>query len=214
MKNYRKILICLLFCSVFLSGCSTHGTKKSRSFPCKVPKQENRDGPPLVHPDVNHVPNAKPQIEPLSKYGNPPKYKALGKEYKVMKHSKGYTAEGMASWYGQKFHGRRTSSGEPYDMFSMTAAHPSLPLPTYAAVKNLENGKEVIVKINDRGPFASNRIIDLSYTAARKLGLYSKGTAKVRVTAIDPLAWNKEKVLTTKSPSKKTALRAIKSKRS
>lgn len=211
MKKSIRILVCLILCSAFLAGCSTQ-SKKSTCPPHKPCKKEEQDGPPLIHPDVSKVPDAKPKIEPQSKYGNPPKYKALGKEYKVMKHSKGYTAEGMASWYGQKFHGKRTSSGEPYDMFSMTAAHPSLPLPTYAQVKNLENGKEVIVKINDRGPFASNRIIDLSYTAARKLGLYNKGTAKVRVTAIDPLAWNKEKTIGSKPSSKKTALKAIKSK--
>ena len=98
----------------------------------------------------------------------------------------------MASWYGKKFHGRPTSSGEPYDMLSMTAAHRSLPIPTYAKVKNLKNGKEVIVKINDRGPFVGDRLIDLSYAAAKKLGFHNDGTAHVHVTAIDPIAWHKE----------------------
>lgn len=100
--------------------------------------------------------------------------------------SRGYRARGHASWYGTQFHGRKTSSGEPYNMFAMTAAHPTLPLPTYVRVTNLENGKMVVVKVNDHGPFHGNRLIDLSYVAAAKLGVLGKGTARVEVESIDP----------------------------
>lgn len=127
-----------------------------------------------------------PRVEPKSKYGNPPSYVVFGKRYYVMDSAKGYVEEGIASWYGTKFHGRPTSSQEPYDMYAMTAAHKSLPLPTYARVTNKQNGRSVIVRINDRGPFHDNRIIDLSYAAATKLGIVEKGTGLVEVRAIDP----------------------------
>lgn len=160
-------------------------------FPSKHNKA-NMDGPPLVKRDVSKVPNAKPKVEPFSKSGNPKSYVVLGKKYHVMDSNKGYKAVGTASWYGRKFHGRTTSSGEPYDMFLMTAAHKTLPLPTYAKVKNLSNGKEIIVKINDRGPFVDDRLIDLSYAAAKQLGVYDSGTAKVKITAIDPHKFSKK----------------------
>lgn len=181
---------------VVLAGCSSvEEIKKpiqTQVAPPPPAKIENLDGPPTEDIDVIHIPNAVPKIEPLSRYGNPPVYEVFGKRYKVMDKSHGYTAKGIASWYGRKFHGQRTSSGEPYDMFSMTAAHRSLPIPTYAKVKNLNNGKEVVVKINDRGPFVGDRLIDLSYAAAKKLGFHNDGTTKVHVTAIDPVAWHKE----------------------
>lgn len=146
----------------------------------------HRDGAPLYVPhDLSRVPDAVPQHEPRSRYGNPETYEVFGKRYQVKDTHLGYRAEGVASWYGTKFHGRRTSSGQPYDMFAMTAAHRSLPLPTYAKVTNLENRRSIIVKINDRGPFHDNRIIDLSYAAAHRLGMLDRGTAKVRVEAID-----------------------------
>lgn len=144
-----------------------------------------KDGPPSYNVDVSHIPDAKPKVESLSKIGNKP-YRVFGKEYYVMHSSKNYKERGIASWYGSKFHARNTSSGERYNMLAMTAAHKSLPLPTYVQVKNLKNGKQVIVKVNDRGPFESNRLIDLSYAAAKKLGIVGHGTAKVEVTAIDP----------------------------
>ena len=109
----------------------------------------------------------------------------IGRKYYVMKSSEGYHERGTASWYGSKFHGRRTSSGEPYDMHLATAAHKSLPLPTYAEVTNLENGRRVVVKINDRGPFKDDRLIDLSYGAALRLGMVGTGTARVEIKAID-----------------------------
>lgn len=144
------------------------------------------DGPLPYSVDVSKIPNAKPKVEPLSKYGNQP-YHVFGKQYAVMKSSKNYVAQGTASWYGTKFHHHRTSSGEQYDMLGMTAAHKSLPLPTYVEVTNLENGRKVIVKVNDRGPFSGNRLIDLSYAAAKKLGMIPRGTAKVEVRAINPI---------------------------
>ncbi len=144
------------------------------------------DGPPRWPVDVSQIPNAKPKVEAKSKYGNPPVYNIHGKNYWVMSSSKGYEEKGIASWYGTKFHHHATSNGERYNMLAMTAAHRTLPLPTYVEVTNLKNGRKVIVRINDRGPFANNRIIDLSYAAARKLGMVGHGTAYVDVRAIDP----------------------------
>lgn len=151
-----------------------------------------QDGPPKIQKNVAKIPNAIPKVEPKSRYGNPKRYEVFGKTYTVLNSSKGYKRKGIASWYGTKFHGRRTSSGEPYDLYQMTAAHKSLPLPTYVEVKNLENNKQVIVKVNDRGPFVDNRLIDLSYAAAKKLGVVQNGTAHVKITAIDPKKWQKK----------------------
>lgn len=143
-----------------------------------------QDRAPRSPPDVSGVPDAVPVHEKRSRYGNPPHYEVFGKRYYVMDSAHGYFERGVASWYGEKFHGRRTSSGEPYDMYSMTAAHKSLPLPTYVRVTNLKNGREVVVKVNDRGPFVHNRIIDLSYTAAARLGIIEHGTGLVSVEAL------------------------------
>jgi len=148
----------------------------------------NLDGPPKYNVDVSKIPNAVPKPEPLAKYGNVKSYVVFGKRYYTLNSSRDYNEIGTASWYGRKFHARKTSSGEPYDMLSMTAAHKTLPLPTYVEVTNLKNDKKIIVKVNDRGPFASNRIIDLSYVAAKKLGMLGHGTTKVRVRAINPKA--------------------------
>jgi rare lipoprotein A len=144
------------------------------------------DRPPSSLPaDLAAIPDAVPRHEPRSRTGNNP-YTALGKRYTPMKSGKGYVERGMASWYGTKFQGRRTSSGEAYDMFAMTAAHPTLPLPSYVRVTNLDNRRSVVVKVNDRGPFLHGRIIDLSYVAAHKLDIASKGTGRVEVKFIDP----------------------------
>jgi rare lipoprotein A len=126
----------------------------------------------------------KPVKEPISRYGNPSEYHVDGHQYEVMNKSSGYKTRGIASWYGTKFHKQRTSSGEPYDMYVMTAAHKTLPLPTYLKVKNLENGKTAVVKVNDRGPFHGNRLIDLSYAAAVKLGIFPRGTAHVEIETL------------------------------
>ena len=133
-------------------------------------------------PDLPDDPVPRP--EPLSRYGNGPDYEVFGKRYTVMPTSASYQERGVASWYGKKFHGRLTSNREPYDMYQMTAAHKSLPLPTYVRVRNLKNDKSVIVRVNDRGPFVHNRIIDLSYAAAMKLDMIRDGTSLVEVTAI------------------------------
>lgn len=147
--------------------------------------REPADGPSSRKITPADVRDAVPQQEPRARYGNHSPYTVFGKTYTVMGSSKGYRERGIASWYGSKFHGRRTSSGEPYDMHLATAAHKRLPLPTYAKVTNLDNGRSMIVKINDRGPFHEDRIIDLSYAAAVKLGVDKTGTARVEVTAIN-----------------------------
>lgn len=127
-----------------------------------------------------------PVPEPRSRYGNHSPYQVFGVTYHVMDSAEGYVAEGIASWYGSKFHGRRTSSGEPYDMYAMTAAHRQLPLPTYVEVTNLNNGRKVVVRVNDRGPFKKDRIIDLSYAAASRLGMLESGTAPVELRVVTP----------------------------
>ncbi len=139
-----------------------------------------------VRINAGNIPDAVPRAEPKSKYGNPPSYVVHGRRYYVMDSAKGYVERGIASWYGKKFHGRKTSSGEIYNMYAMTAAHKSVPLPTYARVTNLKNGRSIVVKINDRGPFHGNRLIDLSYAAASKLGIVEQGTGLVEVRALDP----------------------------
>jgi rare lipoprotein A len=128
--------------------------------------------------------DAVPREEPRSRYGNGPYYEVFGETYKVMDTTYGYQQRGVASWYGKKFHGRKTSSQEPYDMYAMTAAHKTLPLPTYVRVRNLKNNRSVVVRVNDRGPFVDNRLIDLSYSAALKLDMVRDGTGLVEVTAI------------------------------
>lgn len=143
-------------------------------------------GPTGPHPDLAEIPDAVPQTLPRSSRGNPASYSVFGKTYYVRDSASGYIATGIASWYGRKFQGRPTSSGEPYDMYAMTAAHKTLPIPTFVRVTNLRNNRQVVVKINDRGPFHDGRIIDLSYAAAWKLGIVNHGSAPVRVEAIVP----------------------------
>jgi rare lipoprotein A len=136
--------------------------------------------------DHARIEDAVPRTEALSRYGNPEYYEVEGRRYYPLKSAAGYVERGVASWYGSDFHGRRTSSGEPYDMHAMTAAHRLLPLPTYVQVRNVANGAQAVVRVNDRGPFKDNRIIDLSYAAATKLGVTGPGTALVELRAIDP----------------------------
>lgn len=168
----------LLSIAVLLNGCTT-----------------TKDGPPPGYVDVSKIPNAYPKNDPRSKYGNMACYRVNGHEYYVMNSAKNYEEQGVASWYGMKFHKRRTSSGERYNLYGMTAAHKTLPLPTYVEVTNLANHRKVIVKVNDRGPFAPNRILDLSYVAAKKLGMLGHGTAYVDVRAIDPTEAVKRRAL-------------------
>ena len=142
------------------------------------------DGPPDSSPDPASVANAVPRAEPLSRIGNAP-YTVFDVRYVPMSSVRvGYSETGEASWYGRKFHGRTTSNGDEYDMFAMTAAHKTLPLPTYLEVRNLANGREVLVRVNDRGPFLGGRILDLSYMAAKKLGVVESGTAPVQIRVV------------------------------
>jgi len=173
--RFRAIFALIL--AAALSACGT--------LP-EMTRSEPSDGPPRHAVDISSIPDAVPRAEPFSKYGNPDSYLVGYQRYYVLSNNAGYVERGVASWYGTKFHGKRTSSGEPYDMYAMTAAHKTLPLPTYARVTNLRNGRAVVVKINDRGPFKDNRLIDLSYAAAVKLGITAEGTGLVEVRALDP----------------------------
>lgn len=165
-----------------LGGCSLwpFGDDSRSRAPTSVPK------PPR---DLASIPDAVPREEARSRYGNPETYEVFGKRYRVMKSAKGHKERGLASWYGPGFHSERTSSGEPYDMYAMTAAHKTLPIPTYLRVTNLENGRSVVVRVNDRGPFVRGRIIDLSYTAAWKLDMIKTGTARVEIRTVEPKRW-------------------------
>ena len=154
---------------------------------CPTPDKDYAPELNEVPADVADTPDAVPRQEPRSKYGNPPSYEALGERYEVMPEvPRGFRETGKASWYGKKFHGRRTANGEKYDMFAMTAAHKTLPLPTYARVTNVANGRSVVVKINDRGPFHPGRIVDLSYAAAARIDLLHHGSADVVLEVLTP----------------------------
>lgn len=150
---------------------------------------EEKDSGPDRPMDVSHIQEPVPRAEPRTIAGNKSPYHVRGQTYHVMQKPEGYKAKGVASWYGKKFHGRRTSNGEVYDMYGMTAAHKSLPIPSYVRVTNLQNFRSVIVRVNDRGPFHDDRLIDLTYTAAKKLGFERLGTAKVSVEYIDPAGY-------------------------
>jgi len=175
MMLYSKRLL-PFFVALFIVGCgTTTGPELGRAV---------GDGPGTPIADPSAIPDAVPQVAARSRYGNPPQYEVFGKVYRVMDSAEGYQERGVASWYGKNFHERRTSSGETYDMYAMTAAHKHLPLPTWVEVTHLETGQRIVVKVNDRGPFVNNRIIDLSYAAAAKLGMLDSGTAPVEVRAI------------------------------
>jgi rare lipoprotein A len=144
------------------------------------------DGPGSNPPsNLDRIADAKPRVEPLNKFANRP-YEVFGKKYVPLTSVRPYQQRGVASWYGKRFHGQKTASGETYDMYAMTAAHPVLPIPSYARVTSVKSGKQVIVRINDRGPFHSGRVIDLSYAAAHRLGLIGSGSGEVEVEAIVP----------------------------
>ena len=174
-RLFNRALLLLLAAAV--AACSI--------FPEAVPRYK-RDGAPNQTLSVCSIENAIPQVEPIGARGNPDKYTVKGRTYKVLRDVKGYRERGDASWYGTAFHGNPTSSGERYDMYQMTAAHKHLPLPSYVEVRNLDNQRRVIVRVNDRGPFINGRIIDLSYAAATKLGILARGTARVEIAVIDP----------------------------
>jgi rare lipoprotein A len=170
LRRQGQSLLVLLSGTLLLSACSF----------------SSRDSGPRQAKDFSGLPDAVPKHEQRTRAGNPPTYVVLGKRYQVMASSKGYHERGIASWYGKKFHGRKTSNGEVYNMYAMTAAHKTLPIPCYLQVTNLANGKQVIVRVNDRGPFHDNRLIDLSYAAASKLGIAAAGTGMVELRAIEP----------------------------
>ena len=181
-RAYLKLAV-LTVAIIFLSSCGTTSRPHHRY-------SQGQDSAPNYHIDVDKIPNATPKVEPFNKHANPAKYTVSGHTYCVRKSYLGYDETGIASWYGMKFNAFKTSSGEMYDVAGMTAANKVLPIPCYAMVTNLKNGRQVIVKINDRGPFYQNRIIDLSYAAAVKLGVWPKGTSLVRVQTIDPTHWH------------------------
>ncbi|GMV30245.1 MAG: hypothetical protein AMXMBFR59_23700 [Rhodanobacteraceae bacterium] len=204
-----KLVLFLLCAAAMLAGCG--GRKAHRAAPpqddrprAAVPQPESAPGVPETRLsqaeryrqaqddgpreaiDVSRIEEPEPKHEPLSRYGNRSPYSVLGRTYEVLPTARGYVERGISSWYGNKFHGYMTSSFEPYDMYKFTAAHKSLPLPSWARVTNLETGKSVVVRINDRGPFHENRLIDLSYAAAVKIGVWPKGTGLVEVRALVP----------------------------
>ncbi len=173
---------------LWLAGCGSTQTRPAlEEINIKVgpaPAHE-KDSGPSHEVEVDHIPDATPTHEMVTLAGNKSPYTVLGKTYHINFDTRGFSQTGYASWYGNKFHGRKTSNGEVYDMYGMSAAHKTLPIPCYVVVTNLANHKQVTVRVNDRGPFHSDRIIDLSYTAAKKLGFHSKGTAKVRIDVVD-----------------------------
>ncbi len=177
MHRHNHLLILLML--LVLGGCA--------EFPNGAPPHAaSGDHGPVQQVDVSQVPDAVPSDVTPSRSGNPSSYAVLGKTYTLVPNCHGYHDRGIASWYGTQFHGGRTSDGETYDMYAMTAANKVVPIPCYARVTNLKNGKSVVVKINDRGPFVDNRLIDLSYAAASKLGMLGSGTALVDVQAVGP----------------------------
>lgn len=172
-SGIRRLGVATL-CALMLGGCSM------------LPwSDDDVDSAPAGLPDYSDTADAVPKHERIRK-ASLRTYTVLGRTYHPLKSSKGFTERGIASWYGKKFHGRKTAIGDTYDMYGMTAAHKHLPLPTYVRVRNIENGKSAVVRVNDRGPFHGNRIIDLSYAAASKLGVIRKGTAMVEIEAINP----------------------------
>ncbi|GLH34699.1 septal ring lytic transglycosylase RlpA family protein [Pseudomonas putida] len=190
--NTFKLLACMAV-GMLLVSCSSSrpAPQKSgntvRAQPGLDINRAHKDGAPWWDVDVNKIPDATPTVHTGNYKANP--YTVLGKTYYPMQDSRNYRAEGTASWYGTKFHGQNTANGELYDLYGMSAAHKTLPLPAYVRVTNLANGRSVILRVNDRGPFYSDRIIDLSYAAAKKLGYAESGTAHVRVEGIDPQQW-------------------------
>lgn len=184
LKGQSKQQVCFILLCVwfFLSGCQPYSPYSDLKN--IVPTAE-KDSAPKERIDLTHVPNAIPRHEKRTIAGNKTPYKVMGKVYHVLDEPTNYIGTGLASWYGVKFHGNRTSNGEVYDMYGMTAAHATLPIPSYVKVTNLNNQRSIVVRVNDRGPFHPGRIIDLSYTGAFKLGYLDKGTAPVRVEYID-----------------------------
>lgn len=179
-RHPPALALLLLALLVLLGGCASHAPDLARAPLPQTPAAE-RDGPEaVVPPDLQLVPDAQPRVEAIRKGGPNKPYEVQGQRYAPLTEDQPLVERGLASWYGRKFHGRPTSSGEVYNMYAMTAAHATMPIPSYARVRNPANGREVIVRVNDRGPFHPGRVIDLSYTAALKLDLL-RGVAPVEV---------------------------------
>lgn len=178
LAAFGVVVLCLL-----LAACGSRPPNPSVSrSPSATPVRAGQDGAPLDPPaDLAAIPDATPRVEPIRKGGPNKPYEVLGQSYAPITEDLPFTQKGKASWYGTKFHGRRTASGEAYSMYGMTAAHRTLPIPSYVKVRSLDNGREVVVRVNDRGPFHGDRILDLSYTAALKLGLLAKGSGPVEI---------------------------------
>jgi rare lipoprotein A len=179
----------LAACLALLVACSSTPPQAPGGLPSTTSstKYYKDDGPGETTPaNLELIPDATPRLEPLHRFANRP-YTVLGHDYVPATALRNYRERGVASWYGRKFHGQKTSNGETYDMYGMTAAHPTLPLPSYARVTNVATGKSVIVRVNDRGPFLHGRLIDLSYAAAHKVGIASRGSGEVDVEAIIPV---------------------------
>lgn len=180
------VILMLMFSACSISPHSPKSQAPGPVVPVEGPAPGwMKDSGPSHDVHVDHIPDAIPTPELVTLAGNRSPYTVLGKTYHIVFDTRDFTETGYASWYGNKFHGRKTSNGETYDMYAMTAAHKTLPIPCYVSVTNLENGRKVIVRVNDRGPFHSERVIDLSYTAAKKLDFLTKGTAKVKVELIN-----------------------------
>jgi len=200
----------LVLVSLVLVACSTMDTAKTASQPstkspdalAKLSERIQHDGSDRLSTNLNLVPSEVPQQEPLIPDANR-SYSVSGQTFTPVSNAASYRKTGQASWYGKGFHGRKTSSGERYDMYAMTAAHPTLPIPSYARVTNLRNGKSVIVRINDRGPFHRSRVIDLSLAAATKLDFVKAGSTKVEIERVWPVA--EGRAVTTRSPSEAKA---------
>ena len=222
----KEVKLVFLLCAIGLSGCMSsqhiNGSGPSSSESSIDYEKASGGGRYTILQDhaptgdikVDHLPDLVPKYEPKSRGGNKSPYEVWGKKYYVMDSAEGYKAEGTASWYGQKFHGHKTSNGETYDMYTFSAAHKSLPLPTYLKVTNLDNERTVIVRVNDRGPFHGDRLIDLSYAAAARLGYHKKGLARVRIEAITPKPGDTASVETTSADggSKSMPVAAVPSK--
>jgi len=187
-----KYVVAILVSAV--AGCSIAPPyEESTPVPVKPPPEPQSkggyykdDGPgDKPPPDLAAIADAEPKAEPLHRYANRP-YKVFGNDYVPMAQVQPFRQRGVASWYGRRFHGQKTASGEPYDMYAMSAAHPTLPIPSYVRVTNVGNGRSVVVRVNDRGPFHSTRIIDLSYAAAFKLGYIQAGSAQVELESVVP----------------------------
>ncbi|PKH78222.1 septal ring lytic transglycosylase RlpA family lipoprotein [Pseudomonas sp. Choline-02u-1] len=193
-NNKPLKLVAFAALAVLVASCTTSRTPTQktpstavRAKPGLDINRAHKDGAPWWDVDVSRIPDATPTLHTGPYKANP--YTVLGKTYFPLQESKTYVASGTASWYGTKFHGQNTANGEVYDLYGMSAAHKTLPLPSYVRVTNLDNNKTVILRVNDRGPFYSDRIIDLSYAAAKKLGYAETGTARVKVEGIDPQQW-------------------------